>query len=493
MENNNNPVKQTKEQYREAVRNMGKKEFTLLKMQEYGFWPKDKPTPKERQQNESQEDYKIRIELLKEYDVLAKQIADLYQEKSIINSELQKLRNEYSNTWAYEKVRRDIAQRIMKESIERRAARKAEREQAKKEKSDRWQKLKSENIVFIGKGYSGALSDKAINVYNLKALNLPIIETDRELADLLSISYKQLRYLAYHRDVVDNDHYHHYTIKKRNGGERNIAAPKSILKHAQRSILTQILEKINVSEYAHGFLQGKSILTGACTHKSPELLINMDIKDFFPTITFARVRGMFKSFGYSGYIASLLAMLCTYCERSAIVINGSIKYVKTTDRILSQGSPASPMITNIICSKLDDNILELSKQYNFKYSRYADDMSFSFDNNADKDNIKQAIRHIMAAVKNAGFKVNNEKTRFLRQNTRQCVTGIVVNNEKPGVPKIWVKRMRAALYNAQKAKKEGVLSKAKINELLGMASWLSGIDKERYKSLIVQAYDLAKS
>ncbi|HCW52765.1 MAG TPA: reverse transcriptase, partial [Clostridium sp.] len=450
MDNNVNNIDR-KQNYREAVSVMGKKEFTLLKMQEYGFWPKDLPTPYERQKSETQEEYENRKALLEKYHKVINQINDLCKDKEDINNKLKGLQKKYDDTWDYEKIRKDVAQTIMKESIERRKEVKILREIEKKEKSDAWKKNKSENIVYIGKGYSKWLYLKDTDEEKLKEHEIPIIKDDKELAQFLGIEYRQLRFLTYHRDVVKFDNYTRYTIPKKKGGVRNIAAPKKILKDSQRKILDEILCKIEVSESANGFIQGKSVVSGAESHidNKVELLINMDLENFFPTITFERVRGMFQKLGYSGYVSSLLAMICTYCERMEMEIKGEKVYVKTTDRILPQGAPSSPMITNIICSKLDKRLKGLADKYGLVYSRYADDMSFSFgegniilnainkyinlntdkENNQDDLNVGKIIGIISKIIKEEGFNINNQKTKFLRKNNRQSITGIVINND----------------------------------------------------------------
>ena len=118
---NNEPQKIIKSDYRSMVNQMGKKEFTLLKMQEYGFWPKDLPTPYERQKSESQEDFEKRKSLSKKYQDIINKITNIYNEKTEINNKLLELKKQYDATWDYEKIRKDIAQKIMKESIKRRA------------------------------------------------------------------------------------------------------------------------------------------------------------------------------------------------------------------------------------------------------------------------------------------------------------------------------------------------------------------------------------
>ena len=480
-------------EYRQSVNDMGKKEFTLLKMQEYGFWPSDLPTPYERQKDETEEEYKKRQELLKDYNKLIEDINELNKEKAVISGKLSQMRNDMADTYDYEKVRKEIARKIMKESIKSRAERKKQRELEKKKRSEAWEKKKQEEIVFIGKGYSNLLYDRVIEEEKLVNQGLPIIKDDKDLAKLLGIEYKQLRFLVYHRDVVKVDHYTRYTIPKKKGGVRNIAAPKSTMKVTQRKILEEILSKISVSEQAHGFLKGKSVVSGAEVHvKQPELLINMDLEDFFPTVTFERVRGMFKAFGYSGYIASLLAVICTYCERIPIEIKGETKYVKTSERILPQGSPASPMITNILCIKLDKRLSGLATKYDFVYTRYADDMSFSLQEEKTLEDANSDINKfcglVLKIVSEEGFKINKSKTKFLKKNNRQSVTGIVINNDNIGVPRKWVKRLRAAIYNANKVKtKEGSVPADTINEISGMVSWLKSVNEERYKNIIDEA------
>ena len=498
MIDNHENIQNTQAEYRQRVNHMGKKEFTLLKMQEYGFWPKNLPTPYERQDNETPEQYEKRKELLKEYQRIIDEIGNLYKEKDDINIKLRQLMKEYDQTWDYEKIRLDVGKKIMQESIARRAERKKQKELEKKQRSEAWEKKKSEEIVFIGKGYSGQLDHREIHEERLVSQGLPIIKTDKDLAKLLGIEYKQLRFLVYHRDVVYVDHYNRYTIPKKKGGTRNIAAPKATMKTAQRKILEEILSKISISEHAHGFLKGKSVVSGAQSHvKQPELLINMDLENFFPTITFERVRGMFRAFGYSGYIASLLAMICTYCERMPIEVRGEIKYVKTSDRIMPQGSPASPMITNIICMKLDKRLSGLATESGFVYTRYADDMSFSLREEKTLENSNLDTRKfcglILKIVSEEGFKINKAKTRFLRKNNRQCITGVVINNEEIGVPKKWIKRLRAAIYNANKLKVSGdAVPSHVINEISGMTAWIKSVNAERYKDIIDDAMKLIK-
>ena len=324
---------------------------------------------------------------------------------------------------------------------------------------------------------------------------MPVIETDKELAKFLQIEYNTLRYLVYHRDVITFDNYYRFDIPKKSGGMRHIAAPKTKLKAAQKQILDEILEKVKISDLSHGFIKSRSILTGAKAHNtSPDLLINIDLENFFPTITFERVRGLYQSFGYSGYIASLLAMICTYCERMPLEVKEEIKYIKTSDRILPQGSPASPMITNIICKNMDKRINGLCKKLGITYTRYADDMSFSYMGDIKNFAIGNFLNSINKIIEAEGFHMKNEKTHILRKNNRQYITGIVINNEEIGVPKKWVKILKASIYNAQKLKASGSsVSSKTIHEISGKIAWLKSVNEKRYQKIISQGTEFLKS
>ena len=270
----------SKSDYGKLVGQLGKKQFTFIKMQEYGFWPKDIPTPYEQQEKESDEEYTKRQKLMKNYDKLITQITELYTDKRKIKKKLMDLKKEHAGTYDIDKIRKAIAKEIWQASIKRREERKRQKELEKQERSEAWKKKKKEEIVFIGKGYSSMLYRFDTNLEKLNKNELPVLKDARELSKFLDIDFKQLRFLAYHRDVVEIDHYYRYKIPKRSGGTRSIAAPKSLLKMTQRIILDKLLSIIPTSKQAHGFIQGKSVITGANSHpKQPYLIINMDMKN----------------------------------------------------------------------------------------------------------------------------------------------------------------------------------------------------------------------
>jgi RNA-directed DNA polymerase len=176
---------------------------------------------------------------------------------------------------------------------------------------------------------------------------------------LLNTSSKQLRYLLYGRP--ESQRYTTSLIPKKRGGYRNIAAPKEDLKSLQRRF-TKILYSFYLPRQSvHGFIQDHSILTNAEPHVHKRYIFNVDLENFFPSINFGRVRGLFMSapFNIPEKGATILAQLC--CHRNA----------------LPQVAPTSPIISNIICSRLDRQLMKLAQSYHCFYTRYADDMTFS--------------------------------------------------------------------------------------------------------------------
>jgi len=152
------------------------------------------------------------------------------------------------------------------------------------------------------------------------------------------------------------------------------------------------------------------------------------------------------------------------------------------------------MITNIICSQMDKRINGLCKKSGLTYTRYADDMSFSYNGETDSFYIGSFLNSINKIIEEEGFHINKEKTHILRKNNRQYITGIVINNEEIGVPKKWVKILKASIHNAQKLKNSGtpVHSGTQL-EISGKIAWLRSVNEKRYQKVIQQGIELLKS
>ncbi|GEO03351.1 hypothetical protein AAE02nite_10150 [Adhaeribacter aerolatus] len=237
------------------------------------------------------------------------------------------------------------------------------------------------------------------------------------------ISTKRLAYYFVHRD----ERYLSFEIPKKSGGVRQITAPDPFLKKVQRR-LNFILEVLfRPKAAAHGFVTGRSIVTNAKVHVGKNYVYNVDLKDFFPTIHYGRIKAVLQlnSFRMKPDFAHIIAHLCCY------------------KGILPQGAPTSPIITNITCQQLDKNLVDYAKLNSCYYTRYADDITFSADKNVFKDKFHENLKlHLEAA----GFKLNDKKTRKQKRTQRQEVTGIIVN-EKLNLQRTYIKKIRAMLYN----------------------------------------------
>lgn len=327
-------------------------------------------------------------------------------------------------------------------------------------KASAWKAYKTRNIVFLGDGvfWNDALDYDKWDLENAEARaaenELPALDKPTDLAAALQLTIPQLRGLTFHRDAATALNYVRFTIPKRDGSDRAIWAPMPRLKEAQRWVLRNIVERLLVHGAAHGFMASRSILTNAKVHTGSRILLKMDLKDFFPTITFRRVKGVFRHAGYREQVATLLALLCTESPREVVDDNGKAMYVSLGPRCLPQGAPTSPALTNVICMRLDRRLTGLAKTLGWRYTRYADDMTFSLPlKHKGEPQLGRLTGLVKRVVSDEGFVVHPDKTHVSRSGGRQAVTGLVVNGDAdPRVPRKIRRQMRAALHNLGQGK-----------------------------------------
>jgi RNA-directed DNA polymerase len=254
---------------------------------------------------------------------------------------------------------------------------------------------------------------------------VPILFSAEDLAFRLGISMRQLNWLSY----AKQGRYRMLERSKANGKIRILHAPNSKLKTVQRWITSKIILKQKPHPYATAYYPGSTLAQGADPHVGRKVVIRMDLKDFFPSITYAQVRRVFSSFGYSYGVASALASLC--CLEGKLV----------------QGAPSSPALSNLVALNIDRRITGLKKHLKsadqkFYYTRYADDLIFSFD----EENMVGTLPLIRQIVREEGFVVNEDKLRIMRSGRQQQVTGVVVN-QRLNVNAAECRRLRAVLHN----------------------------------------------
>jgi len=359
---------------------------------------------------------------------------------------------------------------------------KAEAAETRRLKQEAWVAYKANHIVHLGENvyYNDADDWDRWDLDNAEERaaenDLPPLDGPAQLAEALGISVADLRWFAYHREAAPFVHYQRFTIPKGNGKERAIWAPMPRLKAIQRWILAEIVEKLPVHGAAHGFLAGRSIATNAAVHTDSSLILSMDIEDFFPSVTFGRVKGVFRNAGYREQVATLLALLCTEPPREVVEHDGKKFYVALGPRCLPQGAPTSPGITNALCLRLDRRMAGLAAKAGWRYSRYADDLTFSFPTRAkQKHQVARMLGAVHAIVTEEGFTIHERKTHIMRQGGQQKVTGLIVNGTgEPRVPRELKRQVRAAIHNLQSGK--GLIEGDFPERIIGYASYIHMTD-----------------
>ena len=349
-----------------------------------------------------------------------------------------------------------------------------------KEKSD----IKSLGINLFK--YKKDLKNRTTVVGYQKKINLPIIENPNELASFLNLEYSTLKnYCIIKNELSSHEFlYRRFSIKKKSGGNRIILAPKKTLKTIQEKIYDNILKKIAPSDFAHGFRVNRSTVSNAKEHFHAEIIYNLDLKNFFPSIEFNKVLNVFKNAGYSGLISSLLATLCTVPYRFYVPNNMWI--LKMKENNLPQGAPTSPTLANLVCIYLDNELNWISKKYGFKYTRYADDLTFSSPTAVKIE--EEFSYQVLKCIEKHGFKVNEKKANVSANNVKarnfkyRRVTGIIVHDDYLSLPRLWIRKLRAAIYELKSINidRNDPYLKDLIKNIEGRCSYATMVNKDRY-------------
>ena len=457
----------TRQELYDLVRQRGKDQFVLEEMIRLGFWPQEGKLPEDP--------------------------ADDIRRLGEIRQELNKLRRESSNLRNEKVLRQRLLKERLAESRRKRQETKARREQERIAKAKAWQAKKQTEVIYLGEEVSKGLNYTQCDRNKLQAQSLPILGSAQEIAIAMGITVPELRFLAFNRKTATISHYVRFKIPKKTGGERLISAPMPRLKKVQYWILHNILNLIPIHEAVHGFRSDRSIVTNAQPHIGADVLINCDLEDFFPSVSYKRVKGLFRSFGYSEAAATIFGLICTEAELEEVELDGKTYYVALSERHLPQGSPASPAITNIICKRLDRRLTQMAQKWDFVYTRYADDLTFS--TKAEKPRICNILKNTESIVQHEGFAINHKKTRVLRKSRQQEVTGIVVN-DKLNVDRKTLKRFRATLHHLETKGLEGASWGNKENLMAsveGFANFVMMVNPDKGEKFLAQIQRIKKS
>ncbi|MEJ2691951.1 MAG: reverse transcriptase family protein [Candidatus Thiodiazotropha sp.] len=451
----------------DRIRASSKDEVILEEMKRLGFWPAD------------QEQADFSETLIERKGTLQRELHQLLQQQQLYSDPQEALK-------AMRKQR-------MAESKQRQKENREHHLRERHEKAMRWYQRRQREIVYVGDKVSAGLNDTQLDEARLKRFALPQIADAQALSTAMGISLAELRFLSFSRDISSIHHYQRFMLPKKSGGERAISAPMPRLKRAQYWVLANILEKIPLHEAAHGFRPGRSIVSNAQPHCRAHVVLNYDFKDFFPSLKYPRIRGLYRSLGYSGQVATLLALLTTEADVQQVTLDGEHYYVKQGDRHLPQGAPSSPALTNILCRRLDARLLGAAQGLGFRYTRYADDLTFSGDRQSLR-NLKKLQWRLRAIVKEEGFQLHPEKSRVMRDSARQEVTGIVVN-EKPSLDRKTLRRFRALLHRMERQGPEGCHwgnSPNVLRSAAGYAHFVAMVDTRKGQAYLQQIARIAR-
>lgn len=325
----------------------------------------------------------------------------------------------------------------------------------------------------------------------MKFQHNPVIFTLGHLSRLSKIDYDTLRTFVIRRKYFELEHYRDFYISKRSGGKRHIFIPHPKLSIAQSWIAYNILNNVEPHECAKAYKKNCSIVDNAKEHCGCDWLLKIDIVDFFEHISERQVYKTFKKLNYTPLLALELTRLCTkidlnkegnrweqYSFKDYQLKEYRSEYIGS----LPQGASTSPALSNLVCYEMDYVINNYSQLNNVIYTRYSDDLTFSFIG-VSRSQIIDFKRNISFIMKKYGFSINHEKTKIIPPGARKIVTGLIVNEEKPRISRQLKDKIKADLYYCKKYGVYNHCSRNNIksingfyNHMKGMIAYIKSID-----------------
>lgn len=282
---------------------------------------------------------------------------------------------------------------------------------------------------------------------------LPYLESVDHLCAYIGVAPSLIRQIQHKKYY----HYRTFTLPKHDGSSRLITSPKTYLKVIQWWIYDNILGCADLADCVHGFRPGRSFITNANVHLGQRHILNVDIKRFFPSITKVMVKDQFRKLGYGEAGSALLADICTLNDCAPT------------------GAPTSPALGNLVLSEMDRQFVNFAHLRGFRYTRYADDLTFSSDQFIDES----LLMEVTGTAAAFGFSLNAKKTRFMGAGDRQEVTGLVINH-KATMPRQWRNQMRGYLHNVLSFPEKYV---GERNRVLGVYGTLKMLDPDGKQKL----------
>ncbi|TYC64489.1 RNA-directed DNA polymerase [Rhodobacterales bacterium] len=337
------------------------------------------------------------------------------------------------------------------------------------------------------KGLDSQTIDAAVDQVDTvlrKAENIPSLLTLNHLATRVGVNVKELRQFV---DRTDLDAYQRFSIRKRRGGRRFISIPAPQLMRTQRWINEFILKPLPVHGSSHAFERHSSIVKAASVHCGARWLIKIDVEDFFGSISEIQVFRLFRSLEYQPLVSFELARLCTIgtsphsprkeypnwrVHKRNKIIQG---YSQQLLGYLPQGAPSSPRLSNLIMKPLDEALYLEAKQKGLYYTRYSDDLCFSYHNtDFNRRNATELVSAVYRILSSAGYRPNMRKTTVVPPGSKKIVLGLNIENDQPRLSKPFCDKVDQHLYYIKKYGPVEHSHRRKFDSVWGMKSHIRG-------------------
>ncbi|WP_370203484.1 reverse transcriptase family protein [Alloalcanivorax venustensis] len=338
----------------------------------------------------------------------------------------------------------------------------------------------------LRKGYNPEYLEKLVKQGNkIDSHRVPVIYSLSHLANYSNTLYSDLHAFVARSNIHQKNYpYKNFPISKRRGGKRWISIPVPALMAVQLWINQGILDNIPPHPAAYAFVKGKKspLKAHAERHCGSDWILKLDIKNFFSNISERQVFDVFRSLNYPDLISFEMARLCTRATPGRVGSRWNAKwkdynvqsYFCRNLGSLPQGAPTSPALSNLVFRSIDDQLDKLSKDNNVTYSRYADDLCFSFSQ-SNREVVYKFKKLVSRVLWENSFTENNKKTRIIPPGARKVVTGLVVNDDMPRIPKELRDTIRLHLYCAEKNGIPDHCKKRGFRSVIGLRNHLSGL------------------
>jgi RNA-directed DNA polymerase len=330
-------------------------------------------------------------------------------------------------------------------------------------------------------GYPDDFVQPLVNEGNrLVAANVPVVFTLRHLAAICDVPFSFLH------DTVGRkiDPYREFKLRKKSGGYRQIVVPHPPLLIVQRWIHQNILRATAAHNCATAYMPGRTPYLNASQHRAAKWLVKTDIQRFFESVSERQVFYVFREIGYRPLLSFELARLCTRTKTisqryrnerwRSKKIYSIHDYASFEIGHLPQGAPTSPILANLVCYEMDEDLRVLAQHFKCTYTRYADDIAFSTVQLTRNEGL-QLIRRTSAVLSSNGFKRNVQKTHIVPPGARKVVTGLLVSGQEPRLLRKYKETISLHLYHAKSKGIPQHCTWRKFDSLLGFREHLKGL------------------